>query len=160
MRGLCTLFGLVVLLLVGCQQTQLIDRAALDQRYQETQLADGVLSVVPLRLESGTPPPTVVNWWYVGTSENQHRIIFRELTWDSDGKPVGKEVRYRVARNQLVIAQPFAPTSDAARWLPLYEAAGDEVEPPADLPTARKAPSPEQNEPIRLPDESVLPPAD
>lgn len=160
MRGLSTPIWIIVLLLAGCSQTQFIDRSTLDQRYEETQLAEGVLSVVPIRLEPDAPPPVVVNWWYAGTSENQHRIIFRELTWDSDGKPVGKEVRYRVARNQLVIAQPFAPTSDAARWLPLYEAAGDEVEPPADLPTARKAPSPEQNEPIRLPDESVLPPTD
>ena len=160
MFGRLMLVMVVAGLLVGCQSVQTIDRATLVERYEQTQLAEGVLSVVPLRLEADAQPPVVVNWWYAGTSENQHRIIYRELTWDSAGKPVGKEVRYRVAKNQLVIVLPFAVTSDAARWLPLYEAAENEVEPPADLPTARKAPSPEQNEPIRLPDASVQPPSE
>lgn len=156
MRGLALLVLLVVL--VGCEQTQRIDRAALDQRYQETQLADGVLSIVPLRIEPNATPPTVVNWWYAGTADSQHRVVYRSLTWDTAGKPVGQETSYRIPADQLKIAQPVVPSSDAARWLPLYEAAPDEIKPPTDLPTARQAPSPVDNDPIRLPDEAVVPP--
>ena len=148
--------------LAGCTKTQLIDRPMLDQRYQETQLAEGVLSVVPLRAESGAEPPVVVNWWYAGTRDGQHQIVYRELSWDSQRKPVGNEVRYRIASAQLMVAEPFAMTSDETRWIPLYEAAANEIEPPADLPTARKAPKPFETNPIRQPDEqpSRLPVAD
>ena len=147
----------LVFVLAGCTRTQLIDRPTLDQRYQETQLAEGVLSVVPLRPEPGVEPPVVVNWWYAGTRDGQHQLVYRELTWDSQRKPVGSEARYRIASTQLPIAEPFAMTSDEARWLPLYEAAANEIEPPADLPTARKAPKPFDR--IRLKTrESPLPP--
>jgi hypothetical protein len=146
--------------LIGCESTQRIDRATLDQRYQETQLAEGVLSVVPARLQRDTLPPVVVNWWYAGTRDREHRIVCRELTWDSERKPTGLERRYRIAASELAIAEPFASTNDEARWLPLYEAAGKEIEPPADLPTARKAPNPVENDPIQRPEAPPQPPTD
>ena len=151
---LSVLLSLVVVL-VGCTQTELIDRPTLDQRYRETQLAEGVLSVVPIRPDPETEPPVVVNWWYAGTRDGQHQIVYRELTWDSQRKPIGAEARYRIVSTQLPIAEPFAMTSDESRWLPLYEAAANEIEPPADLPTARKAPNPFEADPIRQPDEPV-----
>lgn len=152
----------LLLLLVGCSKTQFIDRPTLDRRYQETQLAEGVLSVVPLRAEAGAEPPVVVNWWYAGTRDGQHQLVYRELTWDSQRKPVGNEARYRIVSTQLPIVEPFAATMDEARWLPLYEAAANEIEPPADLPTARKAPNPVETNPIQQPDEDSprLPTAD
>ena len=69
MRRLVLLALLVAL--AGCESTQRIDRAALDERYQQTQLAKGVLSIVPLRVEPNQPPPVVVNWWYAGSSDGQ-----------------------------------------------------------------------------------------
>ncbi|MBX2852936.1 MAG: hypothetical protein KTR15_14465 [Phycisphaeraceae bacterium] len=158
MRPLALLALLVVL--AGCAKTQLIDRATLDQRYQETQLAEGVLSIVPPLLQRDARPPVVVNWWYAGTRDREHRIVYRELTWDRERKPVGVERRYRIAASELAIAEPRASTTDEARWLPLYEAAGNEIEPPADLPTARKAPKPIDHNPIKRPDEPLLPPND
>jgi len=157
-------FNRVILLtslmfLAGCESTQRIDRATLDQRYQETQLAQGVLSIVPPRIDRSTPPPTVVNWWYAGSSDTDHTLVYRELTWDNAGNPVGKEQRYTLARSALAIAQTFPKTDTAARWLPLYEVA-KEIEPPADLPTARKAPKPIENEPVRLPEKPVVPPTE
>jgi len=148
------------LLLIGCTKTQQIDRPTLLEHYQATQLAEGTRSIVPLRLEPNAKPPTVVNWWYAGTANGQHHLVYRQLTWDNDRKPVGQEVRYRIAADQFTIAEAFAPTDDAARWLALYEAAPQEIEPPADLPTTRKAPKPVTSDPIRLPDESVLTPSD
>lgn len=154
--------ALLVLLIVlaGCEQTQRIDRAALDQRYQDTQFADGVLSIVPLRIEPGEQAPVVVNWWYAGTSDGQHTIVYRELTWDSERKPVGREARYRIAQTGLKVVQPIATTQDSRLWLPLYEAAPDDIEPPTDLPTARKAPKPIEIDPIAQPDKPTLPAID
>lgn len=154
--------GLLALLFVfaGCQSSQRIDRATLDQRYQETQLAQGVLSIVPSRLQRSDQPPIVVNWWYAGTRNDEHQLVYRELTWDTQAKPVGLERRYRIAADALLIAEPFASTSDEARWLPLYEAAGAEIEPPADLPTARQAPLPVDQNPIQLPDQPLQPSTD
>lgn len=148
------------MLLVGCNSAQPIDRSALDQRYQETQLASGVLSIVPLRIEPDRAPPTVVNWWYAGTSGAGHVVVYRELTWDAKGKPIGEEKRYRINQDALKINGPFAYTKDAARWLPLYEAVPGEIAPPADLPTTRKTPEPISNDPITRPDQPVLPPVD
>lgn len=145
------------LLLLGCTNSQRIDRAELDQRYQETQLAPGVLSIVPPRLQRDAQPPIVVNWWYTGTRSGEHRIVYRELTWDSERKPVGLERQYRIAADELAIVVPFDATADEARWLPLYEAAGEKIEPPADLPTARQAPKPFENIPLK-PRESPFPP--
>lgn len=156
MRRLVLLALLVAL--AGCESTRRIDRATLDERYQQTQLAKGVLSIVPLRVEPNQPPPVVVNWWYAGSSDGQHSLVYRELTWDNAGNPVGTEQRYRIAQNALKIQQPFASTRDAGRWMPLFEAA-DEIEPPADLPTARKAPVPIDNDPVRRPEQPVVPPS-
>ena len=158
MRALALLALLFVI--VGCESTQRIDRAALDQRYLETQLAEGVLSVVPLRAAPGSDPPVVVNWWYAGTRHHEHRIVYRELTWDSDRKPVGLERRYRIDQRELPINAMFDSTTDEARWLPLYEAAPDEIEPPADLPTARKAPTPIENDLLSRPDAPPARPTD
>jgi hypothetical protein len=146
-----------ILLLAGCESNQRIDRAALDQRYQETQLAEGVLSIVPLRADPNQPPPTVVKWWYAGSREAEHRLVYRELTWDDAGNPVGKEQRYSIARSALEIQQSFAYTSDSAYWLPLHEVA-EAIEPPTDLPTARKTPKPVENNPIRRPDDAPVAP--
>jgi hypothetical protein len=146
-----------ILLFVGCESTQRIDLETLDQRYQETQLAEGVLSIVPLRADPNQPPPKVVKWWYAGSSDTEHKLVYRELTWDSAGKPVGKEQRYSIARSALTIHEPFAYTSQSAYWIPLYEAA-QAIEPPADLPTARKAPKPFENQPIRRPDDAPVAP--
>lgn len=150
----------LMLLLAGCAKTQRIDRAALDQRYAETQLAEGVLSVVPIRLEPGVEPPVIVNWWYAGSSGGDHQLVYRELTWDRDLRPIGVEQKYLIAQGGLAIQERFARTSDASRWVPLHEAVPNEIEPPADLPTARKAPHPVTSDPITRPDERVLPPAD
>lgn len=150
----------VLMVLTGCKGPQRIDRSTLDQRYQSTQLADGVVSIMPKRLDSHRPAPVVVNWWYAGSSGGQHEIVYRDLTWDSTGKPVGNEARYRIAADQLKIALPFELMREASRWVPLYEAAPDEIEPPADLPTARKAPQPIETNPIRQPDETVFPKPD
>ncbi|MFK7787867.1 MAG: hypothetical protein AB8C95_00055 [Phycisphaeraceae bacterium] len=154
--------ALVTLLIVmsGCAKAQLIDRPALDQRYLDTQLAEGVLSIVPLRLDPNVKPPVVVNWWYTGTDGDQHQLVYRELTWDDERKPIGKELRYRIQADQLAIASPFPATKNDLRWLPLYDAAANGIEPPADLPTARKAPNPITNDPIRLPQQPVLPAVD
>lgn len=163
MRFQVSALMLLVVLLTGCTQTQRIDRATLDQRYQETQLAPGVLSIVPPRLQRDAQPPIVVNWWYTGSRGGEHRIVYRELTWDSERKPVGLERRYRIAANELAIAVPFDATADEARWLPLYEAAGEKIEPPADLPTARQAPKPYEKNPMKRPQpyaEPNRPPAD
>lgn len=155
-------WGLLVLLVVlaGCTKAQRIDRPALIERYQATQLAEGTLSIVPLRPDPQAKPPIVVNWWYTGTANGQHHLVYRQLTWDDQAKPIGKEVRYRITVDQLTIAQPIARTDDPARWLALYEVAPNEIEPPADLPTARKMPNPVTNDPIRLPEESVVQPRD
>ena len=150
----------LLIVLSGCSSPQRIDRQALDQRYQATQLADGVLSVIPLRSEIGDSPPLVVNWWYAGTSDGLHELVYRDLTWDAQGNPTGNQVRYRIAADQLKLDTPFAYMRDDARWVPLYEAAPNEIEPPADLPTARKAPKPIETNPIRQPDPSVLQPQD
>lgn len=149
----------LVLMFVGCKSAQHIDRAALDQRYQETQLAEGTLSIVPMRLSPDAEAPVVVNWWYAGTSNGEHQLVYRELTWDQDLKPVGEEQRYRVSQEALKINEPFVYTKDASRWLHLHEAA-DEIEPPTDLPTARQAPKPIDNNPIQLPNEPVVPKVD
>ncbi|MEO0474628.1 MAG: hypothetical protein AAF085_01480 [Planctomycetota bacterium] len=154
MRWLVFLSLLVVL--AGCAKAQRIDRLTLDQRYQQTQLAEGVLSVVPLRQDSSVPP-TVVNWWYAGTSSAEHELVYRSLTWDAQGNPVGRQTRYRVAASQLTIANSFARTSNARRWLPLHEVA-QEIEPPADLSTARKAPNPVDSDPIRRPNTPIQSP--
>ncbi|MEM9345279.1 MAG: hypothetical protein AAGB26_01550 [Planctomycetota bacterium] len=151
---------LVLFLLSGCTKTQRIDRATLDQRYEETQLTEGVLSIVPLRIMPDGEPPVVVNWWYAGSSSGDHQLIFRQLTWDQDLVPVGAEQKYVIAQGDLLIKERFARTSDAARWVPLYEAASNEIEPPADLPTARKAPGPITNDPIKRPEELAPPPID
>lgn len=154
--------GLLALLFVsaGCQSTQRIDRATLDQRYEESQLAEGVLSIVPSRVERNAKPPIVVNWWYAGTRSGEHQLVYRELTWDTQAKPVGLERRYRIAADALLITEPFASTSDETHWLPLHEAAGAEIKPPADLPTARQAPLPIDQNPIQLPDQPLQPPTD
>ncbi len=150
----------LLVVLTGCTKAQRIDRPTLDLRYQETQFGEGTLSIMPLRPDPASPPPTIVNWWYAGTTDGEHRIVYRQLTWDDAGKPIGQERRYRITMDQITITETFAPTDDATRWLALYEAAPNEIEPPADLPTTRKAPKPITNDPIRLPNESVLPPSD
>ena len=148
----CLMLLAMAMLVAGCKGAQRIDRPTLDQLYQETQLAQDVLSVVPLRLEPDAPTPVVVNWWYAGTRDGLHRLVYRELAWDQDRNPVGSERRYRIDAKVLQVIEPFEPTDDASRWLPLYEAAGSEIEPPADLPTARQAPQPIENSPIQQPD--------
>lgn len=151
---------LAVIMLVGCKSSPRIDRSTLDQRYQETQLAEGTLSIVPMRLAPNAEPPVVVNWWYAGTSNGEHHLVYRELTWGSDQQPVGQEQRYRVAADDLKIDEPFAHTKDAARWLHLHEAAAGEIKPPTDLSTARKSPKPLDSNPIQLPSEPVVPQLD
>lgn len=154
LKPLRYVFVLALLLLVGCKSAQSIDRSALDQRYEETQLAEGVLSIVPMRLRPEAQSPIVVNWWYAGTKAGEHQLVYRELTWDQDRKPVGKEQRFRVSQDALDISEPFAYTTNEASWLRLHEAA-DAIEPPADLPTARQAPTPIESNPIQLPEEPV-----
>ncbi|MEM6505651.1 MAG: hypothetical protein AAF711_09305 [Planctomycetota bacterium] len=144
---------LVLVLLSGCSKAQRVDRAALDQRYQATQLVEGVLSVIPQRVMADVEPPVIVNWWYTGSSQEDHRLVFRRLTWDQDLVPVGIEENYLIAQTDLPIQQRFMITRDPTRWVPLYEAAPNEIEPPADLPTARKAPNPITNDPIQRPEE-------
>lgn len=152
------LIPLVLLIIMsGCTKAQRIDRATLDQRYQETQLSEGAVSIMPLRLDPDAKPPTVVNWWYVGSSSDVHHLVYREVTWGAARKPVGKEIRYRIARDQLAIDQPFAITDNEARWLPLYEVAPSHVQPPADLPTTRKPPGPVPADPIALPSQRGVP---
>ena len=137
--------------------SQRIDRAVLDERYRETQLVEGVLSIVPPLVERSAAPPTVVKWWYAGSDEAAHRLVYRRLTWDAEGNPIGNEQRYAVARDALQIPQPFAYTNRSALWQPLHEAA-PAIEPPPDLPTARQAPKPVENNPVRRPDDAVIEP--
>ena len=150
----------VICVLVGCSSPQRIDRSALDQRYQETQLAPGVLSIVPMRIESDRTPPVVVNWWYAGTSGGDHVVVYRELTWDANGKPIGTEKRYRIGQASLTISQPFAYVKDASRWLPLYDVVPGAFAPPTDLPTVRQTPKPIDSNPIQLPNEPAVPEVD
>ena len=149
----------VLFVLVGCQSTRVIDRHTLDKLYFDTVMRPDVLSSVPKQIDSHAPP-TVVNWWYAGSQAGDHHIVFRKLTWDQQGKPIGEEKRYRVSQDALKISEPFAYTKDAARWLHLYEAAVGEIEPPADLPAVRKTSDPISIDPIHLPDQPVLPPTD
>ena len=124
-------------LMVGCASSR-IDREKFDALYKETSLREGVLSSIPLHdRDADTQPPTVVNWWYVGTRRGYHGLIYRELTWNQSGDPVGREHRYRIAESELKIPMAFPRTSDSALWVPLYEAAED-VPLPIDLPTHRK----------------------
>lgn len=119
----------LVLLLTGCMPRQL-DRAGLDELYQETALAEGVLTSVPPPIEiDPDAPPIVVNWWYAGTRMGKHYLVYRELTWDKDGEPVGRERRYRVLQEALSVPEPFDKTRDEALWLPLFEAAPGVPEP-------------------------------
>ncbi|MFN3165834.1 MAG: hypothetical protein ACE37H_02085 [Phycisphaeraceae bacterium] len=134
------------LLITGCTPT-LIDRAALDARYESTALAEGVLSAPP-RLVDPTDPPRVVQWWYAGTRNARHYLVCRELTWDAGGKPVGVESWYRVPADQLEVQAAFDKTVDDTKWLPLFEASAD-IPPPADLPTARSRRDPVRAEPAR-----------
>ena len=134
------------LMLVGCMP-RIIDRDELAQRYKETALNPAVLSSVPLQIDPDQPP-TVVNWWYAGTRKQRHYIVFRELTWDSRGRPVGQEKWYRVPAGELSTRVNFDKTYDDAQWLPLYEAAVG-LAPPADLPTARLRPEPVSPDPIK-----------
>ena len=126
--------SIVSLLLTGCMSA-LIDRAELDQRYAQTAQAQGVLSAVPLRIDLDSPP-TVVNWWYAGTRDERHYLVYRELTWNESGKPIGKERWFRVPAQQLAVRSTIGKTRDDAKWLPLYEAAIG-MPPPWDLPTSR-----------------------
>lgn len=130
----------LLLFVAGCGRAPVIDRSAFDQHYEESALAQDVLSAVPLRIDPDQPP-TVVNWWYAGTDSSWHYLVKRELTWDSKGKPVGREQRYRLIPSELDITKPFARTRDDARWMPLHEAVRG-LEPPSDLPTTRRLPDP------------------
>ncbi len=148
----------IVCLLVGCTATR-IDRDTFNSLYQETALREGVLSVVPLHERDPDSPPTIVNWWYTGTSNGYHRLICRQLTWDQTGQPVGQEFRYRIAQNELVIQGIFPRTTDARQWVPLYEAAAD-VPLPSDLPTQRQrhgTAGPEPVEPDEIEPDSIKP---
>ncbi len=124
---------LILFMLAGCQGAPVIDRAQLDERYEQTALAEGVLSALPLRVDPADPP-VVVNWWYAGSSDRWHLLVFRELTWDETGEPAGRELRYRVPRDELSVASVFASTRDAGRWVPLYEAVAG-IAAPADTVT-------------------------
>lgn len=150
----------VMAVMVGCQSTREISRHTLDKLYFDTVMASpGVLSSVPKHIDAQASP-TVVNWWYAGTSGGGHIVVYRELTWDANRKPIGTEKRYRIGQDSLTIGQPFAYVKDASRWLPLYDAAPGAFAPPADLPTVRQTPEPISNDPIRLPENPVLPPSD
>lgn len=138
---------LLLLLVVGCNRAPVIDRETFDQRYQQTALAEGVLTAVPLRIDRAKPP-TVVNWWYAGTSRTGHYLVFRELTWDAQGRPIGRELRYHVPADELAIRQPFAKTRSESSWLPLYEAATD-IPRPSGLLTERQVPDAHRPDPVR-----------
>lgn len=135
MRGLTLL--MLCLMLAGCVRSTRVDRAAFDQQYEQTALAPGVLTAVPLRMDPDEPSPVIVNWWYVGSRWGKHFLVYRELTWDEERKPVGRERWYRIAEAELPVASPTEFSSDPADWLPLYEASGEVALPP-DLATTRK----------------------
>lgn len=153
----------VMMVLSGCVRAPRIDRAELDERYAETALAEGTLSSVPSRVEQGEPP-VVVNWWYAGTNQGWHNLVYRQLTWDTTGRPVGIEKRYRIEQSQLAIRSTFDQTSDSTRWLSLYEAATDVPRPP-DLLTSRQLPDsvspqivePDQVEPNAFDPDPIVP---
>ncbi|MGB0766080.1 MAG: hypothetical protein ACPGYV_00055 [Phycisphaeraceae bacterium] len=134
---------------MGCQQSRRISIDELKQRYQDTVFADGVLSIVPLRLEPDSDPPVIVNWAYAGTKANEHHVVMRRLTWDDEQRPVGVEARYRIAASDLTIRETIEQTDWFDAWVPLYEAAlSPAFDPPPDLPTSRRPPGPATETPI------------
>ena len=145
MRGATVL--VLMMPMAGCGLAPVIDRAELDQRYEQTALAEGVVSSVPKRVEAADPPK-VVNWWYAGTGPKWHHLVYRELTWGPDGDPVGREQRYRLRLDDLVIRATFARSRDDADWVPLY-AVVEGVDPPADLPTSLRQAGPKRPDTVR-----------
>jgi hypothetical protein len=139
------------LICIGCTADQPIDLPTLIERYEATQLAEGTISIVPLRLDRDEPPPIVVNWFYAGTRNAEHLLVHRWLTWDDQGQPIGEQTRYTIAEQAFSIAEPMPRTENDARWLPLYEAAAS-IPAPSDLPSKRQPPSPVATDPITRPD--------
>lgn len=150
--------AIFMLLPLGC--ASVLSQDALVVRYTETALVKGVVSSMP-RADENAEPPVVVNWWYAGSDPRFHHIIYRELRWDASGDPVGVEERYRLDQTSVTMTTRFEKTSDASRWLPLYEAMPGVVPPPADLKTRRhvdgRVPLDERRVPLREPDPSVQP---
>lgn len=139
----------MILLLMGCSSGQKLDRFEFDLRYEQTQFDQGVVSVLPLQINQDLPP-RVVNWWYAGSTDLEHVLVFRELAWDAFGQPKGTEYRYRILRHALAIHHPFVYSNESAMWLPLYEASS-EIKPPSDLTTVRQSANPLDREPEKLP---------
>lgn len=137
--------------LAGCKT---LDREQLVAQYEQTALAEGVRSTIPLPHEPFDPdaPPTVVNWWYAGTRLGTHYVVVQELKWDASGRSENHERWLRVNGAALEINQPFDKTRDPRRWVPLYEVAPDTIPPPPDLVTRRM-----QLRPKPLRSEQVLP---
>jgi|GEM_PF-2339534 len=133
------LASLLILLVTigGCVRSTSLDRAAFDLKYQETALAEGTLSSLPISIAPDQPAPIVINWFYAGSRGDIHYVIFRQLTWDDEAKPVGMQRWYRISDSDLSIKNSFPFTRDSRQWLQLYEASADVTMPP-DLATQRQ----------------------
>lgn len=149
MRGHHLLLPALAFSLVACAPSRQIERSALDLQYEETALAEDTLSSVPLRIEPDADGeyPRVVSWSYAGSRRGMHYLVFRSLTWDREGDPVGNQRRYRLKESELTIQSPIDYTRDSRRWLPLYEAS-PEFDPPADVVTRKQLHDPIQPRPI------------
>jgi len=132
-------FPAMLCLLVTLAGCKTLDREQLVAQYEQTALAEGVRSTIPLPHEPFDPdsPPTVVNWWYAGSRLGTHYVVVQELQWDASGRSQNRERWLRVSGEALQIDQPFDKTRDPRRWVPLYEAAPDTIPPPPDLVTRR-----------------------
>lgn len=154
----CTLL-LVAACSAGSKAVRVSDFAAL---YESTTFAQGVVGAVPLPRERRGEAPTVVNWFYAGSSGAEgagvHRVVLRTATWDAAGEPVTGERWYLVPADQLVIVEPMSVTRDVARWVPLHEAA-EGIAPPPGLDSWRERIDPQEIDPAEVElDPDQLPP--